>query len=366
MEISIIGLPKCGKTTIFNALTGGTADTRAYSYSPLNPNIGIAKVPDQRLETLAHIFKPKKITPAEIKYVDICDLSQNFKKDEIIHGQYLNFLNNADSLLHIVRAFYSDSTLSGERDADPVRDLLSLDLELIVSDINIIERRLERIEINLKGARAGERDHHLHEQSLLLRIKSGLQQEVPIWKQSLTDDEIQSLSSYQFLTAKPVLIIINIGEDRIGQTASIETEIRSLYAYPQFDIVTLCGKLEMELAQLSNEEAETFRSTYGLSKPALDTIISTSFRLLGLISFFTTVSDELKAWTVPSGTNALKAAGKIHSDIEKGFIRAEVINHKDLEICGSIAEGRKRGMLKIEGKHYTVRDGDIITFLFNI
>ncbi len=366
MEVSIIGLPKCGKTTIFNALTGGIADTRAYSSSSLNPNIGIAKVPDRRLETLTNIFKPEKITPAEIKYVDIGGLSRGYQKDEIIHGQYLNLLSNADSLLHIVRAFDSDGTSPGEHDADPVRDLSTLDLELIVSDVNIINRRLERIEINLKGARTGERDRHLHEQSLLFGIKSGLEQEVPIWKQDLTHNEIQSLSSYPFLTAKPVLIIINIGEEQIGQTAAIEAEIRSLYAYPQFDIVTLCGKLEMELAQLHDEEAEIFRSTYGLSKPALDTVIGTSFRLLGLISFFTTLSDELKAWTIPSGTNALKAAGKIHSDIEKGFIRAEVIHYEDLEMCDSPAECRKKGLLKLEGKIYSIQDGDIITFLFNI
>jgi GTP-binding protein YchF len=365
LEVSIIGLSKSGKTTIFNALTRGTADTKTYASATIAPNIGVAKVPDSRLETLAHIFTPKKTTPAEIKYVDIGGPSQSHKKDDLIHGQYLNYLSNADSLLHVVRAFDDEGISFSEHDADPARDLASLDLELIVSDISIIDRRLDRIESNLKGARPGERDHNLREQSLLFKIKSGLEQEIPIWKQGLTDDDLQSLSSYQFLTAKPVLIVINVGEDRIGQTASIESEIRSLYTYPQFDIVTLCGKLEMELAQLSNDEAEAFRSTYGLSEPALNKIISTSFSLLGLISFFTTVSDELKVWTIPGGTNALKAAGKIHSDMEKGFIRAEVISFKDLDACGSIAEGRKRGLLRLEGKHYTVQDGDIITFLFN-
>ena len=366
MEVSIIGLPKSGKTTLFNALTRGKAATETYTSTTLTPNIGIAKVPEPRLHLLSTIFTPKKTTSAEIKYVDLGGTPRSYGKDEFIRGQYLNYLSTADSLLHVVQAFSADTAVYGDDDINPKRDLASLDLELIVSDISIIGKRLDRIENALKGARSMEREHHLQEQALLSKIKSGLEQEIPIWKQGLTNEETKSLSNYQFLTAKPVLIIINIGEDSIGQTASIESEIRSVYAYPQFDIVVLCGKLEMELAQLSDEEAEVFRSTYGLSEPALDKVINTSYNLLGLISFFTTVSDELKVWTIPRGTTALKAAGKIHTDMEKGFIRAEVVSYSDLEKCGSIAESRKQGLLKLEGKNYTVQDGDIITFLFNV
>jgi GTP-binding protein YchF len=365
LEVSIIGLPKSGKTTLFNALTRGKAATETYSSGKLSPNIGVAKVPEPRLQKLATIFTPKKMTPAEIKYVDLGGTPKSYGKNEVIRGQYLNYLGTADSLLHVVKAFSSDAVPHDNGDINPKRDLATLDLELAVSDIRIISKRLDRIENELKGARSMEREHHLQEQALLTKIKSGLEQEVPIWRQGLTNEEMKSLSNYQFLTAKPVLIIVNIGEERIEQAESIESEIRSVYAYPQFDIVVLCGKLEMELAQLDDDEAEVFRSTYGLTESALDKVINTSYNLLGLISFFTTVSDELKVWTIPQGTTALKAAGKIHTDMEKGFIRAEVISYSDLEKCGSIAEARKQGVLKLEGKNYIVRDGDIITFLFN-
>jgi GTP-binding protein YchF len=365
LEVSIIGLPKSGKTTLFNALTKGKADTESYTSPTLTPNIGVAKVPEPRLQLLSTIFTPRKITPAEIKYVDLGGTPRSYGKDDVIRGQYLNYLSTADSLIHVVQAFSIDTTIGGDNDNNPKRALASLDLELMVSDISIISRRLDRIETALKGARSMEREHYLREQALLSKIKSGLEQEIPIWKQGLTNEETKSLSNYQFLTAKPMLIIINIAEDGIGQSESIESEIRSVYAYPQFDIVVLCAKLEMELAQLSNEEAEVFRSTYGLSEPALDKVINTSYNLLGLISFFTTVSDELRVWTIPRGTTALKAAGKIHTDMEKGFIRAEVVSYSDLKKCGSIVEARKQGLLKLEGKNYTVQDGDIITFLFN-
>ena len=219
MEVSIIGLPKSGKTTIFNALTKGKAETRAYSSSSLTPNIGVAKVPEPRLKRLARTFTPKKTTPAEIKYVDIGGLPQSSGKDEVIHGHYFNYLSSADSLLHVVRGFSNGCISYHEGGIDTIRDLASLDLELTVSDISIIKKRLERIETGLKGAKVIEREHYRQEQALLLKIKSGLEQEIPIWKQGLTDDETKSLLNYQFLTAKPVLIIINIGEGQIGETA---------------------------------------------------------------------------------------------------------------------------------------------------
>jgi GTP-binding protein YchF len=366
LEISIIGLPKSGKTTVFNALTRGKAETAAYAPTALAPNIGISKVQDSRLQTLDNIFQPKKITPAEVKYVDIAAVTKSPVKSEGISGQFLNYLSNANALLHVVRAFEDDRVPHIEASIDPKRDISTMDLELIFSDLAIVERRLGRIETSLKGAKPSERDMLLKEQVLLQEIKSGLDNDVPIWHQDLGAQEFRQLSNYQFLTAKPMLVVINIGESQLAKAPSIEAELRSVCSYPQFEVAALCGKLEMELAQLDDAEAAEFRSALGLTEPALDRIVRLSYQLLGLISFFTTVSAELKAWTIPSGTSALQAAGKIHSDIEKGFIRAEVVSFQDMERCGSLAEARRQGLLRLEGKNYIVQDGDITTFLFNV
>ncbi|MBM4446832.1 MAG: redox-regulated ATPase YchF [Chloroflexi bacterium] len=366
MEICIIGLPKSGKTTIFNALTKGKVDTKTYTTTALTPNFGVSKVPEPRLQFLDRIFHPKKITPTEVKYVDIAGVGKGSGKDEGISGQFLNYLSNADALLHVVRAFEDENMPHIDGSLNPKRDIASMNLELVFSDLAIIERRLKRLEDSLKGAKPSERDQLLREQALLQKIKSQLEKDIPIWQQSLTGEEIRSLANYQFLTAKHILIVINIGENQLAQASTLESEIRSAYSHSQFEVAALCGKLEMELAQLSDDEATEFRNALGLTEPAVDRIVRLSYQLLGLISFFTTVSEELKAWTIPRGTIALKAAGKIHSDIEKGFIRAEVVSFHDLDRCGSLAEARKHGLLRLEGKNHIVQDGDIITFLFNI
>jgi hypothetical protein len=366
LEICIIGLPKSGKTTIFNALTKGKADTKTYATTAVTPNIGVSKVPEPRLQVLDRIFHPKKIMPAEVKYADIAGAAKGLGKGEGIGGQFLNYLSNADALLQVVRAFKDENVPHVDGGIDPKRDIATMDLELVFSDLTIIDRRLKRLEDSLKGAKPSERDLLLKEQALLQKIKSELEKDVPIWQQGLTADEIRSLANYQFLTAKPMLLVINIGENQLAQAPSLEAEIRSAYSHSQFEVVALCGKLEMELAQLIDNEAAEFRNALGLTEPAVDRIVRLSYQLLGLISFFTTVSEELKAWTITKGTAALKAAGKIHSDIEKGFIRAEVVGFNDLDRCGSLAEARKRGLLRLEGKNYIVQDGDIITFLFNI
>lgn len=366
METTIIGLPKSGKTTIFNAVTKGKAEVAAYAQTALTPNVGVAKVPEPRLNTLESIFQPKKVTPAEIKYVDIAGTSKGFGKGEGIGGQYLNYLSDADALLQVVRSFSNENVPHIERNIDPVRDISIMDLELIFSDLTIIDRRMERIEIGLKGAKTAERDLLMREQLLLKQIKAKLEKDTPIWKQGLNNDELKSLSNYQFLTAKPMLVIMNIGENQIGETSVLEANLRSDYSHTQFEVVALCGKLEMELVQLNENEAEEFRKAMGLTESALDRVVRASYHLLGFISFFTTVSSELRAWTIPRGTTAIKAAGKIHSDIEKGFIRAEVVSFDDLKKCGSLAEAKRLGLLRLEGKNYLVQDGDIITFLFNI
>jgi GTP-binding protein YchF len=362
MKVAIIGIPQSGKTTIFNALTKGMAEVAAYSPT-LAPNIGVAKVSDSRLSVLEGIFQPKKTVPAEVSYIDIAGSIKGFGK-EGAGGEFLNYLTTADALLQVVRTFEDDKVPHPEASIVPKRDIASLDLELAVSDLAIMERRLEKLETSLKGAKAAERESYLKEQSLLQKIKAELETDVPIRLQDLAKEELKMLANYQFLTAKPMLVVINIGEEQIPRTSQLEAEVSSLY--PQFAVVALCGKLEMELAQLSDAEAREFREAMGLSKPALDRVIDLSYSLLALISFFTTVSSELKAWTIPNGTPAPKAAGKIHSDMERGFIRAEVISYKDLEDCGNIAEARKKGLLRTEGKNYIIQDGEVVTFLFNV
>ena len=362
MKVAIIGLPKSGKTTIFNALTKGEAQVAAYS-STLAPNIGVAKVSDSRLSVLEGIFRPKKTVPAEVNYIDIAGSIKGFGK-EGAGGEFLNYLTTADALLQVVRAFEDDKVPHPEGSIEPKRDIASLDLELAISDLAILERRLEKLETGLKGAKAAEREFYLKEQSLLQKIKAELEKDVPIRLQGLAKEELKMLANYQFLTAKPMLVVLSIGEEQLSKAPQLEGQVSALY--PQFAVVALCGKLEMELAQLSDAEAREFREAMGLSKPALDRVIDLSYGLLALISFFTTVSSELKAWTIPSGTPAPKAAGKIHSDMERGFIRAEVISYKDLEGSGNIAEARKRGLLRTEGKNYIIQDGDVVTFLFNV
>jgi ribosome-binding ATPase len=244
------------------------------------------------------------------------------------------------------------------------RDVATMYLEMALSDLAIIERKLQKLDKNLKGARASERNLYIKEQALLQKIKLNLESENPIWQQDLNAEEIKTLSNYQFLTAKPMLLVLNIGEEQIEQASNMASELKTLY--PQFAVIAICGKLEMELAQLSEPEAGEFRRSMGLTSPALDKVIELSYQLLGLISFFTTGSDETKAWTISRGITAPKAAGKIHSDIERGFIRAEVISFPDLEQCGNLTEARKKGLLRMEGKDYIVQDGDVINFLFNI
>jgi GTP-binding protein YchF len=366
LEICIIGLPKSGKTSIFNVLTKGKVDTTTFAKAAMAPNIGISKVPEPRLQILEKIFHPKKVTPAEVKYVDIVGIAKDFGKGEGISGQFLNYLSNADALLHVVRSFKDANVPHVEGDINPIRDIATMNLELVFSDLTIIERRLKRLDDSLKGAKHAEREPLLKEQTLLQKIKAELEKEVPIWQQNLSGDEIKSLANYQFLTAKPMLLVINIGESQLEEQKAIEDEIRKTYSHSLFEVVAICGKLEMELVQLDEADSAEFRKNLGLIEPATDRIIKLSYQLLGLISFFTTVSDELRAWTITRDMSAVKAAGKIHSDIERGFIRAEVINFNDLVKCGSMAEARKHGALRLEGKNYAVQDGDIITFLFNV
>ena len=364
IDIGIIGLPKSGKTTIFNALTKGKADSG--SHTGLAPHVGIAKIPEPRLNILAEMLHPNKVVTVEVRYIDVAASVKGLVQDKGIGGELLNQLSNADSLINAVRAFADESIPHVEGSLDIDRDITAMDLELIFSDLAIIERRLERVATSLKGAKPPERQGLLREQETLTKFKNELEKDVPVRELSLTPGEARIITNYQFLTAKPLLIAVNIGEEQLPQAASLEAELNSRHSREKCRVITLCGKLEMELAQLDNSAAQEFRTEFGIEESGLDRTVKLSYELLGLISFFTIASNEVRAWSIQSGTTALKAAGKIHTDMERGFIRAEVISYNDLVKCGSLSEARKKGLLRLEGKDYIVQEGDVITFLFNV
>ena len=365
VDIGIIGLPKSGRTSIFNVLTRGEG-TERYTREGSASHIGAANIPEPRLTVLADMLHPKRLVPASATYIDIGASVKDMAQDKGIGGQLLTQLSNVDALINVVRAFSDETIPHVEGSLDIERDITNMNLELTFSDLAILERRLKRLEVSLKGAKPAERSGLLREQEIVMRIKTDLEKDIPVRELALTTEEAKALSSYQLLSAKPLLIVVNIGEDQLPQTESLATELDSRYSRPKCRVTIVCGKLEMELAQLDDSAAEELRAEYGIKESGGDRIIKLSYELLGLISFFTIVSDEVKAWSIPSGTEAVKAAGKIHSDMERGFIRAEVINYEDLVKCGTLAEARKKGVLRLEGKNYIVQDGDVITFLFNV
>jgi GTP-binding protein YchF len=364
INIGIIGLAQSGKTTIFNALTGGKAETTRTD--GLSPHIGVARVPEPRLKVLEGILKPHKLVAVEAKYTDIGASVKKLAQDKGLGGQLLNQLSTVDTLICVIRAFKDDSLPHPQGSLDVGRDIGTLNMELVFSDLAIMERRLEKLETSMKSAKPGERQGFLQEKEILLKFKVELENEQPLRELAIDSAEARFIANYQFLTAKPLLIVVNIGEDQLPQSAAMEAELNERYGGAKCRVISLCGKLEMELAQLDEGAAREFRAEYGISESGLERTIKMSYELSDLITFFTIASNEVRAWSIKKGTTALKAAGKIHTDMEKGFIRAEGISFNDLVESGSIAEARKKGLLKLEGKDYVVRDGDVITFLFNV
>jgi GTP-binding protein YchF len=366
IDIGIIGLPQSGKTTVFNALTGGKADTVTHAAEGLSSHIGTARVPEPRLNVLDGMLHPKKLVPVEARYIDVGASVRTLSRDKGIGGELLNQLSTVDTIIGVVRAFTDESIPHPEGSLDIRRDIGTLNLELVFSDLAIMERRLERLEASLKGARPPERQSLLQEKDTLLRLKAALESDRPIRELDLEPAAVRIITNFQLLTAKPLLIAVNIGEEQLPGTAALEAELNAEQPGAKYRVIALCGKLEMELAQMEDSEAKEFRAEYGIEESGLERTIKMSYELSDLITFFTTASNEVRAWSIKRDTTALKAAGKIHSDMEKGFIRAEGIGFDDLVKCGSIAEARKRGMLRLEGKDYIVQDGDVITFLFNV
>jgi GTP-binding protein YchF len=364
MDLGIVGLPLCGKTTVFNALTHGHAETGGYR-AGVETHIGVVKVPDERLTKLAAQFQSKKATPVELRYIDLPAMSASFDRGGP-SSQVLSALSASDGLLHVVRIFQRDEVPHPQGSIDPHRDVAAMDVELALADLAVVEKRLERLAPVVRASKPVEREAGEREMKLLRRVKGSLEEEKPLRSQTLTADEQKALRDYALLTLKPILLIVNVGEDDASKIPDIESEFAARYGAEGTRVVALCGQLEMELAELSDEEALEFRQDMGLTDSGVQRVLQRTFDLMGLITFYTVVGDECRAWTVPRGTPAQHAAGKIHSDMERGFIRAEAIGWVEILACGSLAEARKKGILRTEGKGYAVQDGDVLHILFSV
>lgn len=363
MDLGIIGLARSGKTSFFNAVTHGSAQVGAYS-SQSEPNIGVSRVPDTRLDELAAIFHPKKLTHAEIRWIDYPLAGFGPQGPG---NRFIAQIAQHEALVHVVRAFEHESVPHPDGSVDPHRDIEALDLELAFADLALIERRLDRITSEMRSVKTSERGRLERDRALLERLQSALGDGTALRALTFTEEERRELATYRFVTQLPVLLVINIGEGDLPRASDIEAEFAVRHGGPGVAVAATCARVEAELATLEPEEAAAFRADLGLGEvlPA-DRAIQAAYALLGLQSFLTAGEDECRAWTVRRGATAPEAAGKIHSDLERGFIRAEVAHWQDMVAAGSIPELKKRGKLRTEGKEYVVQDGDVLNILFNV
>ena len=362
MKIGIVGLPYVGKTSIFNALTKSSAETGTYT-GKKRSNISAVSVPDERMKSLAEIVKPKKITPARIDYVDVAGLAKGDIERSDLGTEVIAELRQVDALAHVVRVFEDDAVPHVDGSVNPARDIETVDLELAFSDLQIIEKRLERLnrELRAKSSPTLEKEY-----TVLQFCKDALECGIPLRDIDITLDNAQAIRGYGFLTQKPILIVFNIGENKLDQAEQILDRIAEHKDKAQTEAITLSAKLEMEIAQLDSEDARIFLNEMGLKESALNRVIQASYRLLGLITFFTVVSGELRAWTLRRGLAAVDAASAIHTDMARGFIRAETIHWERLVDCGNTINAKDLGALRLEGKDYVVQDGDVLTIRFNV
>jgi GTP-binding protein YchF len=369
MKVGIVGLPQVGKTTIFRLLTQGRVDTSSWG-SGREAHIGIAHVPDSRVDRLAEIVKPKKTTYATIEYVDLPGLSRGEGK-AALEGQtkdmsaYLSSLKNIDTLLHVVRGFEDPNLPHVEGSVDPLRDIGLFELEMIFSDLAIVEKRLERLVKDLKKMKSPELEL---ENDVLLRFKAALESERPLRELELTPEEEKRVRGFTFLSAKPILLVMNVGDSDVPKIANpVEAfRLQKQASMHNVGITSVSGKIESEIAALAPEDAQMFMDDLGISGSAIDRIIQNSYTLLGVFSFYTAGEPEVRAWTIPRNTTAMQAAGAIHSDIEKGFIKAEVVSFEDMVALGSFPAAKAKGVLRLEGKEYRVQEGDVILFRCNL
>ena len=366
MQIAIVGLAGAGKTTVFNTLTRGHAETGGYG--GLQLNVGVVKVPDERLGRLAEIFHPKKVVQADVTYVDLPAppaSSEGRIGTEELPAEHLARLREAEALVHVVRAWDDASHPHPAGSVDPARDLEALDFEFILADLALVDRRLERLRSTGRHGTPSEREANEREEAILARLKVALEAGRPIRDEPLEPDEELALRGFRFLSQKPVLVLLNVGEDGIPGAGALTERIAAGYDHRHTLVDALSARIEAELGELEPDEAAAFMTELGLPESSLDRVIRLSYRLLGLISFLTAGPDEVRAWPIPGGSTAVDAAGAIHTDLARGFIRAEVVPYEDLLALGSTAEARRHGRLRSEGKSYEVRDGDVIEILFS-
>ena len=365
MKLGIVGLPNVGKSTLFNSLTKAGAESANYPFCTIDPNVGVVPVPDKRLKLLGDLYHSKKVTPAVIEFVDIAGLVKGASKGEGLGNQFLANIREVDAIVHVVRCFEDENVIHVEGSVDPLRDIETINLELVFSDLEILERRIA------KTARSAMNDKSLAKELDVLReLKVILEDgKLACTYENEDEDVMAFVNSLNLLTCKPVIFAANVGEEDLaddGASNSHVAAVREFAAENGSEVFIISAQIEQEIAELDDDEKQEYLEALGLSESGLDKLIAASYRLLGLISYLTSGEDETRAWTIKVGTKAPQAAGKIHSDFERGFIRAEVVNYQDLLDCGTYAKAKEKGLVGLEGKDYVVKDGDVILFRFNV
>jgi hypothetical protein len=364
MKLGIVGLPNVGKSTLFNAITNAGAQSANYPFCTIEPNIGVVAVPDKRLDTLAKMYEPEKITPAVIEFVDIAGLVRGASKGEGLGNQFLSHIREVDAIVHVVRCFEDGEIIHVDGSVDPARDIDTINLELVLSDLDTISRRIDRARKAAKGDK-----RFLEEVDLLERLQAYMEGGQSARGFAMTDEEKVILRDTPLLSAKPVIYAANLDEKTVAAGGDYNNHYQTVRAIAEREgsqVLPICAKIEEEIAQLDDEDKQMFLDELGLHESGLDRMIAACYDLLGLISFLTAGKPEVRAWTIRKGTKAPQAAGKIHSDFERGFIRAEIVSYDDLIACGSIAAAKEKGLYRSEGKDYVFQDGDVVLFRFNV
>lgn len=364
MKLGIVGLPNVGKSTLFNAITKAGAESANYPFCTIDPNIGIVAVPDERLNVLAKMYSPKKVTPTAIEFLDIAGLVRGASKGEGLGNKFLSHIREVDSIIHVVRCFDDGDIVHVEGSVDPARDIETINLELVFSDMEAIEKRIDKTKKQMKS---GDKKY-LAELDLLESIKVTLDNGLPVRSMTFEPEQIDYVDQLFLLTWKPVMYCANVSEEGISTADQnpYVAKVKEIAKAEGAEVIVICAKIEEEIAQLEDDEKQLFLEELGLSESGLDKLIKASYKLLGLISFLTAGEPEVRAWTIVKGTKAPQAAGKIHSDFERGFIRAEIVAYDDLIRLGSIAAAKEQGLVRSEGKEYVMHDGDVTLFRFNV